>query len=175
MIINMFKPDKYYKNIFEVNYETLKKQGIQIIACDLDNTLVPHFEKKPSPEVKQLFQQLKVMGFKVMVLSNNNFKRVSLFCEELEIDFYHSSRKPLLKNFKRILEDNNVMPNQVCLVGDQLLTDVFGARRIGMMCVFVDPLAEKDIFYTKINRFFEKKIIKRLERKKEFFIGEYYE
>ena len=63
MTINMFKPDKYYKNIFEVNYETLKKQGIQIIACDLDNTLVPHFEKKPSPEVKQLFQQLKVMGF----------------------------------------------------------------------------------------------------------------
>ncbi len=110
-----------------------------------------------------------------MVLSNNNENRVSLFCEDLDIDFYHSSRKPLKKNFKRILEDNNVLPNQVCLIGDQLLTDVFGCYRMKMMSIYVEPLADRDILYTKVNRFFERKVLRSLERRNIFKLGEYYE
>lgn len=108
-------------------------------------------------------------------MSNNNEERVALFAQDLEIDFYHSSRKPLKKNFEKILEDNKVLASQVCLIGDQLLTDVFGCYRMKMMSIYVEPLADRDIFYTKVNRFFERKVLKSLERRKIFKIGEYYE
>ena len=39
--MNIFYPDIYAKNIFEIDYEKLKNKGIKCLVFDLDNTLVP--------------------------------------------------------------------------------------------------------------------------------------
>ncbi|MDR3215748.1 MAG: YqeG family HAD IIIA-type phosphatase [Bacilli bacterium] len=173
--MSKFKPTKYYKNIFEVNYPLLKEQGIKLIACDLDNTLVPHDVKEPDWHVIDLFKELKAMNFIVIILSNNNEKRVSTFCTQLVVPYYYSAKKPLKRTFKKILKDYHLTSEQVCLIGDQILTDVYGANRMNMMNILVEPLAHRDIIYTKINRFFEKIIIKSLTKRKLFKKGEYYE
>ena len=48
------------------------------------------------------------------------------------------------------------------MVGDQLLTDVFGANRAGVKSVWVMPIINSDGWNTRINRFFERKLLKRL-------------
>lgn len=34
-----YLPDMYKKNIFDINYDKLKKKGIKCLIFDLDNTL----------------------------------------------------------------------------------------------------------------------------------------
>ena len=62
------------------------------------------------------------------------------------------------KKAKKILEieDNKT----IAVIGDQVLTDVFGANRCKMYSILVKPLKKEDIFVTKINRLIEKQILK---------------
>lgn len=170
-----FLPNKYYKSIFYVNFEKLKEEGIKVIACDLDNTLVPHYEKVPDEKVHELIAKIKQLGFIFVILSNNKEVRVKTFASALNVDYYFASRKPLKKNFIKLFKHYQVMPEQVCLIGDQFMTDVWGANRLGVTSVYVEPLAEKDIIYTKFNRFFERRVKAVLNKQELFKDGEYYE
>lgn len=174
-MISKFRPDKYYPSIFDINFDLLKEQGIKLIACDLDNTLVPHDILDATQEVISLVNHINDLGMAMVVLSNNKYKRVKRFCEKLDIKFYYSSKKPLRKNFLRILNDYKLDPSEMCLIGDQIMTDVFGANRMNIMSIFVEPLAHRDIIYTKVNRQLEKRMIRKLEKRGLFKQGEYYE
>lgn len=173
--MSRFKPVKYYPSIFDVDFQKLKDEGIRVIACDLDNTLVPHDVTLPSDDVINLVKKVNDLGMKFVILSNNKEGRVQTFATPLDIDFYFSSRKPLKKNFLRIMHDNHITNKQLCLIGDQLMTDVYGANKLGIMSIFVEPLANRDIFYTKINRLMEKKVLKKLVKRKLFKEGQYYD
>ena len=171
----LFKPDKYYRTAFDIDFEKLIQEGKKVIAFDLDNTLVPHFVKDPDDKVMQLLTKVQKLGFEFVVISNNNYGRVKRFCEPLGIKYYYGAKKPLKFTFKRILDDYNITKNELVIVGDQIMTDVFGASRMGITSIFVEPLAKKDIIYTKINRQMERVLLKRLERKGLFKTGEYYD
>ena len=172
---SLFRPDKYYKNIYEINYQLLVNDGIKLIAFDLDNTLVPHDVLVMSEEVKNMIEKIKKLGFEVIILSNNNQKRVTRFCEKTNIAYYYSCKKPLRRMFKKVLLDFNLEPSQVCLIGDQVMTDVYGANRMDIMSILVEPIATRDIIYTKVNRQLERFVLRKLEKKSLFKIGEYYE
>lgn len=174
-MILKFKPQKYYKDIFAVDFEQLKKEGIKLVAFDLDNTLVPHDVLLAPDSIIELFTRIKKLDLDVVILSNNSKKRVAKFVGDLDIDYYFSSKKPLKKNFMRILDKYQLTNKEICLIGDQVLTDVFGAKRLNILSILVNPIAQRDIIYTKINRVFERMIIKRLEKKGVFKVGEYYE
>ena len=57
--MNIFYPDIYAKNIFEIDYEKLKSKGIKCLVFDLDNTLVPVKSSVADEKVKALFTTLK--------------------------------------------------------------------------------------------------------------------
>ena len=94
-MIELFKPDMYMKDIYSINYNKIKSFGIKCILFDLDNTLVPSFKNKPTRKVKDLIEKLKDMGFKVIIFSNSNKKRLTPFKNILEVDCSYSSKKPL--------------------------------------------------------------------------------
>lgn len=174
MILN-FKPDRYYESVFSVNYAKLKNDGITVVACDLDNTLVPHDVIEAPNQVIDLINKVKELELTLVIISNNNHSRVARFISDLGVPFYHAARKPLKKTFIKLLADYNIDTSEVCLIGDQIMTDVYGANRMNIMSILVDPLAQRDIFYTKINRVMERSIIKKLEKINQFKVGEYYE
>ena len=60
-------------------------------------------------------------------------------------------------------------------VGDQLLTDVLGANRLGITTILVNPISTNDFKITKFNRFTERIIINHFTKKGVFKKGEYYE
>lgn len=172
--MNNFIPDIYAKNIFNVDYKKLKKDGIKCVLFDLDNTIAPLSENEPSRDVKELFAFIDDLNMKIIILSNSKKKRVAPFKESLNVDSAYLSMKPLKRKLKKVLGMFNLDFSEVALIGDQVLTDVFCANRCGVTSILVDPLTDEDKFFTKINRIFEKMILKKIEKKDIYEKGKYY-
>ncbi len=173
--MHIFLPDIYQKSIYTINYENLKNAGIKIVLFDLDNTLVPITVSEPSKKLKDLFEDIKKIGLKPIILSNSKQSRVAPFKDGLYIDAACKSRKPFKRKYKKILSMYDVKPTEVAAVGDQLLTDVFGANRMGMTSVLVNQISTTDFIWTKFNRFFEARILNHYKKMGVFNKGEYYE
>lgn len=166
-------PDMYKKNIYEINYEKLKKMDKKYLFFDLDNTIISYLQNKPTKENKILFDKLKKMGFEVFIFSNSPSNRLEPFEKELNVKAFSESMKPLKKGYKKVL---NMYDKDKCVfIGDQIMTDVIGAKRNGLYVIFIDRINNKEPIYTKFWRFFEFFVLKRYERKKYLVKGKYYE
>ena len=168
-----YVPDVYQESIFKVNYDLLKTRGIKHLLFDLDNTLAPYNKKECSEEVKNLIENLK-NNFNIVIFSNSPKKRVSIFANELGIDYVSNAMKPSNKKFLDYIEKHKLIENEVAIIGDQLVTDIRGGNGVGILTVFVKPISSYDPIWTKIGRIREKKIIKKL-RKKDLFKGRFYD
>ena len=168
-------PDIYKKSIYSIDYDKLKERGIKCILFDLDNTIVPISIKKPNKKIKELFNELKSKGFKLIIFSNNNKVRLKPFKDELEVDCAFSCKKPMRKKYDIILNDYKYSVSEVAIIGDNIVTDILGGNKIGITTVLVNPISNKEYFLAQITRLFEKCIIKKLCKKELFMRGKYYE
>ena len=168
-------PDIYQKSIYTINYDTLYNRGIRCLLIDLDNTIVPITMKKPNKKVKELFDDLKTKGFKVIIFSNSPKTRVKPFKDELDVDWCARALKPFKFKYNKILEEYKLNVATVACIGDQLLTDIKGGNNIGVTTILVNPIGTKEKFMTRINRYFERKILKKLRDNDLFTKGKYYE
>ena len=169
-----FIPDIYQKNIYDIDYKKLKEQGIRCLLFDLDNTLVPVKEDLPTKKVKDLFLHLE-KDFKVIIISNSNRKRLTPFKEGLNVDVAFSAKKPLKKKYLKIMDMYKFKEYEIAAIGDQLLTDIQGANRVGITSILINPIGDYEKFGTRINRFIERFIYKKLKRKNILVKGTYYE
>lgn len=174
-MFDKFVPDMYYKSIYTIDYENLKKKKIKCLIFDLNNTIAPLTLLKPNKKLMELFEELKDMNFKLYIVSNSNKKRVEPFKDYLGVDSAYLSFKPLKRKYKKILSLNKFKDNQIAVIGDEILTDVFGANRMNFVSILVNPIGKKEFISTKIGRFFENFIIDKLIDKKLFRRGKYYE
>jgi len=164
-LFKKFVPDLYVSNIHQINIEMLKRNGIEGILTDLDNTLVRWDEPDNTEEVVRWFQQLNNEGIRVVVISNNDETRVRKFIGTMDIPFIHKARKPLGRGFVDGLKTLQLPADKVAVIGDQVLTDVLGGNRQGMYTILVDPIGDKEYITTKINRKIERRIVRYLYRK----------
>ena len=173
-MLDLFVPDVYAQSIYTINYKKLKKNGIKCLLFDLDNTITPYKTCEPDQKVKELFARLEA-DFKVIIVSNSGKNRLRPFKEKLNVDVAFSSKKPLKGKYKKILTLYKFKIDEVACIGDQLLTDILGANRMGFTSIFVNKVAKFEIFPTKVNRFFEKRILKRFAKKNILISGVYYD
>lgn len=173
--MDAFVPDIYAQSIFTIDYDKLKDKNIKCILFDLDNTLAPVTCKEPDNKTKALIAKLEDMGFKVIILSNSRKPRVTPFKEQLNVDAAHTATKPLKRKYKKIMRLYNFHDYEIAAIGDQLLTDIFGANRMGLTSILVNPISSSDFIFTKINRNIENKIIKKMHKRGIFTKGEYYD
>jgi len=82
---------------------------------------------------------------------------VERFAKPLGIPFLHRAKKPTRTPFRKALALLQLTSEQVAVVGDQLMTDIYGGNRLGMFTILVNPIAPQDEgFGTRINRRLEK-------------------
>lgn len=172
--MDKFIPDMYQNSIYDINYKNLKKRGIKCLLFDLDNTLVSYMDSVPTNKVKNLFAKLED-DFKVIIMSNSGKKRLTPFKEQLNVDVACSSKKPLRGKYKKIMNIYNFKDFEIAAIGDQLITDILGANRMGFTSIFVNSLSNVEPPQTKFNRFWERKILKKLAKKGILEKGKYYE
>ena len=165
-------PDAYYENILKIDYSKLKEIGIKNIFFDIDNTIVPYKETKINKKTKDLFKQLK-KDFNVFLFSNSRRKRVMNIANNLNVNAYYLSMKPLKKNYKKVM---NMFNKDECIfIGDQLLTDVRGAKKNRLKVIFVDKLKDYEPITTKFWRLIEKQYLKKYKKINIFEINKYYD
>lgn len=160
-----FVPSNYYKSIKDINYEDLKTQGIKTLFFDLDNTIISYDETKVSSEMCKFLNNLK-QDFKLIVISNSRKKRVQNALINCDLLFINYALKPLKRGFKKALKLIDSKPYEVVVIGDQLMTDVFGANRLNMKALLIGSVKRSsDRFITKINRALEKCVIKIIKKR----------
>ncbi len=169
-----FKPTRYYKDIYSINYSLLKQEGIKCIIFDLDNTLGLTSEESCPKKTKDLLKNLK-SSFDVYICSNNTTKRIKPYLEDLEIDGVSWGLKPSTRGIRKIKNKKKYDKNSMVIIGDQIVTDILAGRRFNIKTILVDPLGEKDLKITSLNRKIEARIVKRYKEKGIFERGKYYE
>lgn len=156
-MLRLFTPKSYISGFQKLDIAKLKKLGIKVLLCDIDNTLVAHDEPDPSEEVKEFLMNVHNEGFEIILISNNVTERVIRFAKGLPMNVktYPFAKKPLKLTYQKILRENHLKKEEVAVLGDQLLTDVLGANRVHLYTVLTHPVAQKDLACTKINRIIE--------------------
>ena len=163
----MFLPDYFFKNVFCVDLNFLKKNNIEAVIFDVDNTLVGFTVEKPTQEIKEYIKTLLDNGIKVAVASNNNENRVSVFCEDLNVPYIYRACKPCTISLRKLCKIMGTKPKKTALVGDQIYTDMWGANLCGMTSVLVDIIDTKENLTFKFKRALERPIVRAKIRKDE--------
>ena len=157
-MLKRFYPYAYVDSVFAINYQKLYNQGYRGIIFDIDNTLVPHGAPSDQKSEK-LFENLKQIGFQCCLLSNNQYQRVSSFNEKIQVHFIENAHKPSRKNYLKAMELMGTSLENTLFVGDQLFTDVYGAKRVGIHNILVKPIHPKEEIQIVLKRKLEKIVL----------------
>jgi HAD superfamily (subfamily IIIA) phosphatase, TIGR01668 len=172
-MISFFRPDYYIKTFEQLNPELLVQKGIRLLICDIDNTLVAHDDANPNEDVRHFVRKLKEKGIEFILISNNTIGRTKVFAEQLGVPAYGFAKKPLKWTYRKILNDYHCKASEVASLGDQLLTDVCGSKRMKLFTILTDPLYQRDGTHTKLNRKIENQLFRSLEARKYLIRGQY--
>lgn len=167
-MLRAFYPDEDIASAYEISFRQLYAEGIRGVIFDIDNTLVPH--GGPADErAKKLFSDLRGMGMETCLLSNNKEPRVASFARAVGGSHYiYKGNKPGIRGYQQAMELMGTNTNDTVFVGDQLFTDVWGARRAGIHSILVKPIHPKEEIQIVLKRFFEAIVLffYQIEKKK---------
>ena len=169
-----FKPSKYYKDIYSIDYNKLKEEGIKCLVFDLDNTLGLITNLKCPDETRELLRKLQD-DFCIFISSNNTKSRITPYMRDLGVGGVSWSMKPSTRGLRKIKKNYKFKKNEMVMIGDQIVTDIVAGKRFRIKTILVDPLGKADLKITGLNRMIEKFILKRYQKRGVFERGKYYE
>ena len=157
-MFEMFFPDEYVASTYVIPFEKLYEEGYRGVIFDIDNTLVPH-GAPADKRAKKLFAKLKELGFEACLLSNNKEPRVKMFNDDVQVNYIFDAHKPSVKNYQKAMELMGTDLSNTIFVGDQLFTDVWGAKRTGIRNILVKPIHPKEEIQIVFKRKLEKIVL----------------
>ena len=155
--VNLFAPDMKFNHYRDITADFLLKQNIKGILTDLDDTLVSHNHPEPDEELLSWIKSLKDAGINICIISNNRYKRAAPFAEKIGVAFLCNSLKPSRYFYKKGLEVLNLRKEECAFIGDQIYTDIKGAKKCGIKAFLVEPIGTKSTLFIKLKRKFEKR------------------
>ncbi len=142
-MLERFYPDIYYESTYIIDFEKYYKDGYRGVIFDIDNTLVPHGAPADERSIA-LFKMLKEIGFDSVLLSNNKKPRVAMFNEPIGTHMIWKAGKPSPDNYRKAMELMKTDTSNTLFVGDQLFTDIWGAKNAGIKALLVKPMNPKE-------------------------------
>lgn len=137
-------PDRVYPSVLEIEGAALAQRGITLLLADLDNTLAKYGQPGPDPAVLRWREDLRTAGVDLFLLSNSRKPiRVERYAQALDIPYLGHAGKPKGDGFRAAMEQMGRTPAQTAMVGDQLFTDMLGAKRAGVLALMVEPVELK--------------------------------
>ena len=160
-----FFPDAYMDSTYVIDFEKLYKEGIRGVIFDIDNTLVPHGAPADERAIR-LFARLRSIGLDYCLISNNQLPRVKPFADAVQAKFVEDAHKPSRKNYLKAMKLMHVDLDSCIFVGDQIFTDVYGAKRCGMRTILAKPLHPKEEIQIVLKRYLEKIVLYFYQKEK---------
>lgn len=154
------QPKMYFRTIEDISVKALKKRGVKGLILDIDNTLVPPHAPEADDRAKRFVKRMEE-EFKICIVSNNIYERAEKFADSFPVDFICDGNKPAKKPFLLAIEKLKLEPSEIAVIGDQIFTDVWGANRMNMISVLVNPICDKEGKFVKFKRILEKMVFNR--------------
>lgn len=135
-------PNLSCQSILDLTPERLHQLGITLLLADLDNTLVKYGQTEPTAELLAWRADLRANGIDLFLVSNSRKPtRVHQHATALDIPYVGHAGKPKAKGFLQAMAQMNRKPEETAMVGDQIFTDIAGARNAGIRAILVEPIA----------------------------------
>lgn len=156
-----FYRDAYFDSIKEVSPQFLKEKGIEGIILDIDNTLIGHDVPIPDEKVMEHLRLFEAEGLKLCIVSNNSYERVKAFSEKIGVRYFvYKALKPKARGYILASEEMQLPMEKIAAIGDQVFTDVWGAKRAGCLAILTKPIHKgNEGFFIALKRIFEKPFI----------------
>lgn len=140
------KPDITLEKVNQLDATVIdilkERYGIEGIILDVDETLRKEMKDIPKCN-KEWIESLKGK-LKVIILSNGKDQKIEQYFRENGIDYIGFAHKPLKKNFLKACEKMDVSPEKVLVVGNDLLTDIYGGRRNHMRTALIKNVEQTE-------------------------------
>lgn len=157
-MLECFYPDYEVNSAYDIDYERLYQDGYRGIIFDIDNTLVPHGAPADDRAIA-LFKRLKKIGFRIVLLSNNKEPRVKMFNDAVQVNYIFKAGKPNRAGYEKAMNLMNTKKETTLFVGDQLFTDVWGAKKAGIRNFLVKPIHPREEIQIVCKRKLEKIVL----------------
>ncbi len=158
-------PDYMFATFNEVTPAFLQSIGVRALLIDIDNTLAPYEQPDPDERILNWFAELEKHGIRTALVSNNHAPRVERFNKPLGLIAYPDSRKPLRGTLERAMKELGVTHTETAMLGDQLLTDCFAGKHIGLRAIIVPPIKDKTNLFFRSKRLLERTFIRKYAKK----------
>lgn len=135
-MLEKFYPYGYAPSVFSIDFGKLYDNGYRGLIFDIDNTLVHHGDDS-TPEVDAFFGDLKNMGFRALLLSNNDEERVLRFVKNIDVPYICNASKPESRAYLQAVETLGLNKKEIVYIGDQMFVDTVGANRCGLPNILV--------------------------------------
>ena len=158
----MFKPTYYFEGIEKIDIKLLKKNKIKGLIMDVDNTIIDVM-RNISDEKMKWIGDVKEAGIQICILSNSsNLQKVSQVANIIGVPYLLNGMKPAKKGYKMAIHILDLKVDEVAMVGDQVFTDIWGANRMKMKSILVEPFDIFEPFWVKAKRPIEKMILRKV-------------
>lgn len=154
-------PDLMLGAYHELTPERLHEMGIRALLVDIDNTLAPYEQPEPDERIREWLCALHQAGISVALVSNNHAPRVERFNRSLGLLAFSESGKPRRKVPERAMEQLGVSCKETAVLGDQLLTDAFAGKHIGLRAIIVPPIHDLPTVFFRFKRWCERPFIRK--------------
>lgn len=84
----------------------------------------------------------------------------------IDVPYLARAKKPLGANFRWALKEMDATPEETVMIGDQIMTDIFGGNRQKLTTIFVRPVKQTDGMATKIKSNDGKRYFKTISKEK---------
>ena len=157
-MLQRFYPDHEIESAYDIDYEGLYQKGYRGVIYDIDNTLVPHGAPADEKAIA-LFRRLHEIGYRTMLLSNNKEPRVRSFSDQVGSMYIFRAGKPKTTGYENAMERMGTTAEDTLFVGDQLFTDVWGAKKAGIVTYLVKPIHPKEEIQIVLKRKLERIVL----------------
>lgn len=157
----MLRPNRYFSRISAIDpIDDLRKKGVRAVLLDMDNTLLTRDTHEVPEDVRRWLDDAKQVGIVPCILTNNWHNSAHDCAREIGLPIVARALKPLPFSYFAAFRKLGVKRSETACIGDQLMTDVWGGRLLGMHAIMVKPLVAKDLKHALFLRRIEKRILR---------------
>lgn len=154
--MSIIKPSHIAHSIYEIDGEALQRAGIKGIIIDWTNTIAAKKDGTLSESINRWLHELQSQyGIKVIVVSNGKPPKEE-DGHSHEIPALFEAGKPKKKAFVAAMNILGTRIHETAVIGNGIITDVWGGNRVGMYTIFVSSSMVKPRFIGTLKRLFVK-------------------
>ena len=155
------KPDYNLENVYKINFEQLKHQGIKCLMFDLDSTVMISKSGRFTKETIDWFKTF-INDFEVAIISNNkNEQYIEKAAQQAPCKVIGWANKPNPKVMADYLESVKIKPRESVMIGDRPLTDILAGKLLGTKTILVGSINPVENLPTRFVRALERSTIRK--------------